>query len=110
MVMARELYALLTPNHFHLHIHPRLNAVYTRGTNPANPSTAPDPAPLTRTEQATIDTTFTRCKNYFLSMVDIERACFMAVDGCINNAFKVSNDPTIHHPRMACGNVGYVYT
>ena len=28
-------------------------------------------------------------------MVNIERACFMAVDACINDAFKVSNDPTI---------------
>jgi hypothetical protein len=28
-------------------------------------------------------------------MVNIKRACFMAVDACINNAFKVSNDPTI---------------
>ncbi len=28
-------------------------------------------------------------------MVNIEQACFTAVDACINNAFKVSNDPSI---------------
>ena len=28
-------------------------------------------------------------------MQNIERACFMALDSSINNAFKVSNDPTI---------------
>jgi hypothetical protein len=95
MVMVRELYALLMLNHFCLPINPGPNAVYICGINPANPGAAPNPAPLTRTEQATIDTTFTRRKNYFLSMVNIERACFTAVNGCINNAFKVSNDPTI---------------
>jgi hypothetical protein len=95
MVMARELYALFTPNHFRLPINPGPNAVYICGINPANPGAAPNSAPLTRTEQATVDMTFTRCKNYFLSMVNIERACFMAVDGCINNALKMSNNPTI---------------
>jgi hypothetical protein len=89
MVMAQELYALLTPNHFHLPINPGLNAVYICGIDPMNPGAAPDPAPLTRTEQATIDTTFTRRKNYFLSMVNIKCACFTAVKECINNTFKV---------------------
>jgi hypothetical protein len=28
-------------------------------------------------------------------MVNIKRACFTAVNACINNAFKVSNNPTI---------------
>ncbi len=28
-------------------------------------------------------------------MINIEQACFMAVDACINDAFKVSNNPTI---------------
>jgi hypothetical protein len=95
MVMARELYALLMPNHFRLPINPGPNVVYIYSMDPTNPGAAPNPAPLTRTEQATIDTTFTHCKNNFLSMVNIKRACFTAVDGCINNAFKVSNNPTI---------------
>jgi hypothetical protein len=56
----------------------------------------PDPSvPLTRTEQATIDMMFARCKNYYMSMVNIQRACFTAIDACINDVFKVSNNPTI---------------
>jgi hypothetical protein len=90
-----RVYTLLTPNHFYLPINPGPNAVYICGIDPANPGAAPDPAPLTRTEQATIDMTFTRRKYYFLSIVNIEHACFTAVDGCINDAFKVLNDPTI---------------
>jgi hypothetical protein len=46
-------------------------------------------------EQATVDTTLNGQKHYFLSMQNIERACFMALDASINNAFKVSNDPSI---------------
>jgi hypothetical protein len=30
-----------------------------------------------------------------MSMVNIECSCFTAVNACINDAFKVSNDPTI---------------
>ncbi len=93
--MAQELYALLTPYPFRLPNDPGPNAVYARAINPLNPGAVSDPAPLTRTEQATIDTTFTCRKNYYLSMVKIKRACFTAVDACINNAFKVLNDPTI---------------
>jgi hypothetical protein len=96
MVMAQELYALITPNPFCLPNNLGPNAVYVRPINLNNSGVASNPAiPLTRTEQATINTTFTRCKNYCTLMVNIERACFMAVDACINNAFKVSNDPTI---------------
>jgi hypothetical protein len=29
-------------------------------------------------------------------MQNIERVCFMALDASINNAFKVSNNPSIH--------------
>ncbi len=54
-----------------------------------------DALPLLCTEQATINTMFTCCKNYFMLIVNIEQACFTAVDACINNAFKVSNNPTI---------------
>jgi hypothetical protein len=46
-------------------------------------------------EQATINTTFARCKNYYMSMVNIKCTCFTAVDASINDAFKVSNNPTI---------------
>jgi hypothetical protein len=89
MVMNRALYALLTPTPFHTPSNPGPITVYKRALNPNNP------APLTRTEQATIDMTFNRCKHNFLSMRNIEQACFTALDSSINNAFKVSNDPTI---------------
>ncbi len=46
-------------------------------------------------EQAMIDTTFNCCKHYFLSMRNIERACFTALDLSINDAYKVSNNPNI---------------
>ncbi len=65
MVMAQELYAFITPNLFRLPNDPRSNAVYVRPINLNNPGVVPDPAILlTRKEQATIDTTFTLCKNY----------------------------------------------
>ena len=76
MVMACELYSLLTNVPFHL---------------PTNPSRQRN-TPLERTEQASIDTLFNRRKHYFLSMQNIERACFTAFDASINDAFKVSND------------------
>jgi hypothetical protein len=73
MVMARELYALRIPNPFRLPNDPGPNAVYIRPINPNNPGVVPDPAvPLTWMEQATIDLMFTRCKNYYMSMVNIE--------------------------------------
>jgi hypothetical protein len=100
LVMARELYAILTPTPFRTPNNPGPNAVYVRALNPANPNTQLDPAPLTRTEQATIDMTFTRCKPYFLSMKSIEQACFTALDLSINNAFKVLNNPTIQGWHM----------
>ncbi len=94
--MARELYALITPNLFRLPNDPRSNAVYVRPVDPKNPEVVPDPAvPLTRMEQATLDMMFTRCKNYYMLMVNIKCACFTDADACINNAFKVPNDPTI---------------
>jgi hypothetical protein len=96
MMMAQELYALLTPNPFRLPNNPGPNAVYVRPIDPLNPAVVPNlSVPLTWIEQATIDTTFAHCKNYYMSMVNIKSACFTAVDACINDAFKVSNDSTI---------------
>jgi hypothetical protein len=34
-------------------------------------------------------------ENYFLSMQNIERACFTALDVSVNDAFKVLNDPAV---------------
>ncbi len=66
MVMARELYALLTPYPFRLPNNPEPHAVYARAIAPQNPGAVPDPAPLMRTEQATIDMTFTTHKEILL--------------------------------------------
>jgi hypothetical protein len=93
LVKARELYALLTPVPFWTPNNPGPSAIYVRALDPAN--TVPDPAPLTRTEQATINTMFARCKHYFLSMKNIERACFTILNSTIKNTFKVSNNPAI---------------
>jgi hypothetical protein len=91
--MTRELYALLTPLPFHTPNNPGPSAIYLWALNLA--SRVPNPAPLTRTEQATINMTFAHRKHYFLSMRNIKRACFTILDSTINNAFKVSNDPAI---------------
>jgi hypothetical protein len=77
MVMAQELYALLMLTPFCLPTNPGAHAIYVRPIHPSNPGVIPDPAvPLTRTEQVTIDTIFSRCKHYYQSMLNIKRACF----------------------------------
>jgi hypothetical protein len=103
MVMNRALYTLLTPLPFRMPNDPGPNAVYVRAVDPANPNAILDAAPLTKTEQGTIDMTFNRRKHYFLSMRNIERMCFTKLYSSINDAYKVSNDPTIHgwHARMS---------
>jgi hypothetical protein len=94
LVMARELYALLTGLHnpFRIPVDPGAVAIYTRPVVTGQPV---DLSPLSRTEQATIDTQFARQKHYFLSLQNIERACFTVLDASINDAFKVSTDPAI---------------
>jgi hypothetical protein len=93
LVMARELYSLLAPMPFCTPNDPGPSAIYIRALNPAN--SVPDPALLTRTEQAMINTMFVHCKHYLLSMRNIGKACFTILDSTINDAFKVSNDPAI---------------
>jgi len=92
MVMARPLYNLLTNIAFRLPTNPGASAVYVRAIVTGQPV---NNTSLTRTEQASIDTTFNRRKHYFLSMQNIERACFTALDSSINDAFKLSNDPSV---------------
>ena len=92
MVMARELYNLLTVTPFRLPTNPGAEAIYTRVVMAGQPI---NNTPLSRTEQASIDSLFNRHKHYFLSMQNIERACFTALDASINEAFKVSNDPNV---------------
>ena len=92
MVMARELYALLTIQLFRLPTDPGATAIYIRSQTPGQPV---NNAPLTRTEQASINSLFNCHKAYFLSMQNIKRACFTALNVSVNNAFKVSNDPAV---------------
>ncbi len=77
---------------FHLPNNPGSAAVYVHLVVAGQPV---DDTPLTRTEQASIDMLFQHPNHYFLSMGNIKGACFMALDASINDAFKVSNDPTI---------------
>jgi hypothetical protein len=96
LVMVQELYALLTPNPFHLPTDPGPKAVYVLVHNATNPNTVGDTSPLTRTEQATNNTTFACCKHYFLSMRNMEQACFTALNASVPIAFQqVSKDLTI---------------
>jgi hypothetical protein len=104
MVMARKLYALLTTSPFRLPTNPGAAAVYVRSQIPGQPV---NNAPLSRTEQASIESLFNRRKHYYLSMQNIEGACFMALDASINNAFKVSNNPNVRrwHAGMRVINI-----
>jgi hypothetical protein len=92
--MAHELYALFAgaASPFWLPVDPGPNAIYGR---PILAGQQPDITPLTQTEQATFNTGFNCQKHYFLSMQNIDPACFTAPDASINDAFKVSNNPSI---------------
>jgi hypothetical protein len=95
LVMNRALYVFLTTTPYCTPNDPGASAVYIRPLNLANPKAILDATPLTRTEQATIDTTFNCREHYFLSMRNIECACFTVLDLSINDAYKVSNNPAI---------------
>jgi hypothetical protein len=92
MVMACELYALLTNQPFCLPTNPGATAVYVRNQLPGQ---LVNNALLTRTEQASINSLFNQRKAYFLLMQNIEWACFTALDSLVNDALKVSKDPTV---------------
>jgi hypothetical protein len=92
MVMACKLYALLTTQPFRLPTNLRATVIYVCNQLSGQPV---NNAPLTRTEQASIDSLFNRRKAYFLLMQNIKRACFTALNSSVNDAFKVSNNPTV---------------
>jgi hypothetical protein len=92
MVIAHELYVLLTTSPFRLPTNPGAAVVYVRSQIPGQPI---NNAPLSRTEQASIESLFNRRKHYYLSMQNIKRVCFTALDVGINDAFKVLNDPNV---------------
>jgi hypothetical protein len=93
LVMLQAMYALLTVNAFHLLIKPGPAADYTR----ADPNNL---RPLMHTKQASADTTFNRQKHYFLLLQNIKPACFKALNSSVNDAYKVSDDPTIQGWHM----------
>ena len=80
MVMARPLYSLLTNIPLCLPTNPGAAAVYICPIMLGQPV---NNAPLSRTKQASIDTLFNRRKHYFLSMQNIKRMCFTALDSSI---------------------------
>ena len=93
MLMAQNMCALLTTSPFCLLISLGETPRYVRTTLLGEQI---DTSPLTRTEQATIDTIFRRRKNYYLTMQNIKRECFAALDSSVNDAFKLSNTPGVH--------------
>lgn len=107
LVMSRAMYSLLTPTPFRLPNDPGPQAVYYGPRTPVvneqgdavldvagNPTYVPVP-PIDRATQATIDAQFIRARNYWLSYQNIKRACFNMLDDNIDEAFKVSNSPTL---------------
>jgi hypothetical protein len=104
MVMARELYALLTPNAFCLPNNPGNAAVYARPTFAGQPI---NNTLLTQMEQAMINMRFAHENHHFLSMRNIKQACFTTLDASVNDAFKVSNNPVIQrwHAGMQVINI-----
>ena len=83
--VAQTVLVTFTKYVFRLPIDPSPAANYTR----ADPN---DLTPLTRMEQATVNTAFARQKHYFQSMQNIDRPCFTALDASIDDTFKVSNN------------------
>ena len=58
-------------------------------------ATAVYPAWAAPNDARTIDATFLRAKNYYLSYVNIHRACFRMLDALVSAQFKVSNNPNL---------------
>ena len=74
-------YQLLTGHAFVVPVSPGATAVYPQWAAP--------------NESRTIDANFLRDKNYYLSYVNIHRACFRMLDANTANQFKVSNSPAL---------------
>jgi hypothetical protein len=101
------MYGLLTTTPFRLPTDPGPLAIYYPPKIPivdidgdpmldalGNPTYIAQPA-IGRAEQATIDASFKREKNYWRSYMNIRRAVFNCLDDGIDDAFKVSNDPAL---------------
>ena len=81
LVMNPALYILLEPNAFALPVSPGGTAIY------------PQFAALAQMKM--IDNIFARNKNYYLSYMNINRACFCLLDETIPDQYKVSNTPNL---------------
>jgi hypothetical protein len=81
LAMDPALYTLLEPNAFIIPITP--------GNIPTYPAFA-SPSMIKN-----IDNIFDRNQNYFLSYVNINRACFTMLDDKISDRYKVSNTPNL---------------
>jgi hypothetical protein len=75
------VYALLKPQAFATLPNPGATAVYPQFLPPAT--------------MKMIDVTFTRDKNYYLSFLNINQACFKMLNETVSNQFKVSSTPNI---------------
>jgi hypothetical protein len=114
LVMSRPMYQMLSTSPFRLPSDPGPQAIYYGARTPildvnrdpkldatSNPTYVPVPA-LNRATQATIDADFVLCRNYWLSYLNIERACYNILDETIDDAFKFSPDPNLtgRNPSM----------
>jgi hypothetical protein len=75
------IYALLEPRAFAEPPNPGATAVYPQFLPPATVKM--------------IEATFTRDKNYYLSFLNINQACFKMLNKTVSNQFKVSNTPNL---------------
>ena len=100
------MYALLTPTPFRIPSDPGLLAIYYTPTAILDSTGAPvldaageptfrAPPTIDRATQATIDSRFNREQHYWLSYLNIRRAVYNLLDDNIDDAFKVSNNPTL---------------
>jgi hypothetical protein len=70
-------------------------AAFTIPPDPGPMAIFPGGAGVARTAMKTIQATFERDKNYYLSYKNITRACFRMLDANVLDHFKVSNNPTL---------------
>jgi hypothetical protein len=107
LIMARAMYALLTPTPFRIPGDPGPLAIYyptptaivdNTGAPVLNAEGQPTfngPPTIDRATQATINSRFNQERNYWLSYLNIRRAVYNLLNDNIDNAFKVSNNPAL---------------
>jgi hypothetical protein len=66
---------------------------FTIPPDPSPTAIFPGEAGVARTAMKTIQATFDRDKNYYLSYKNITRVCFRMLDANVSDQFKVSNNP-----------------